>query len=166
MLDAGDVGAQVRRGAGRDQDALRPDHRAGRDQLDRMRVHDHGAALDDLDLGPLQVRRVGGFEPHDLAILVGDQRRPVEDGRLDGPAVARRVLEIAGKARRIDQELLRDAAADHARAANPKFLGDHHPRAIARRDARSAHPARARADDEQVDVVISHARSFAGTWRL
>ena len=49
-----------------------------RDEPHGVRVVDHGAAFDDRDLGALQVGRVGRFEPRDLAILVGDQRRPVE----------------------------------------------------------------------------------------
>ena len=65
------------------------------------------------------------FEPRDLLVLVGDQRRPVERRLRHGPAEARGILELAGKARGVDQELLRHAAADHAGAADAIFLGDH-----------------------------------------
>ena len=78
-----------------------------------------------------------------------------------GPAEARGVLEFAVETRGIDQKLLRHAAADHAGAAEPVFLGDHHPRAVPRGDARGAHAARAAADDKQIDVVIGHARHRA-----
>ena len=58
------------------------------------------------------------------------------------------ILEVAGKPRGVDQKLFRHAAADHTGAADPEFLGDHHARAITRRDARGTHPAGARPDDK------------------
>src|SRR5262249_26507739 len=63
-----------------------------------------------------------------------------------------RILELVGKARRVDEELLRHAAADHAGPADAIFLGDRHLGAVRGGDARRAHPARARADDEEVDL--------------
>src|SRR5205807_40039 len=51
---------------------------------------------------------------------------------------------------------LRHAATDHASAADPVFLGDHHLGAVARGDARGAHATRAAADDEKIHVVLSH----------
>ena len=158
VLEAGDLGAEMRRGAGGDQDRLGAHRLAGREQAHGVRVLEHGAALHDRDLGALQIGRVGRLEPGDLAVLVGDQRRPVERRLGQRPAVAGGVLELVGKARRIDQELLRHAAADHAGAADPVFLGHHDARAVAGRDPRGAHAARACTDDEQIDVVISHAR--------
>ena len=95
---------------------------------------------------------VGGLQPVDLVVLVGDQRRPVELRLGHRPAVAGCVLEFLGEARRIDQELLRHAAADHAGAADAILLGDHHARAVAGRNARGADAARSRADDKQIDL--------------
>ena len=161
MLEAGDL---RRRSAAQPPVAIRMclarTRLAGRQQPHGVGVVEHRAALDDLDLGALERRGIGGFEPRDLAVLVGDQRRPVERRLRHGPAVAGGVLELVGKARGIDQELLRHAAADHAGAADAVFLGDHHARAVARRDARGAHAARARPDDEQIDVVVRHRRSL------
>ena len=56
----------------------------------------------------------------------------------------------------IDEQLLRHAAADHAGAAHPVLFGDHDFCAVACRDPRGAHAARAGADDEQIDVELSH----------
>ena len=118
-------------------------------------VLDHCAALDDRNLGPLERAGVGGFEPRNLPILVGDQLPPVEHRLVDGPAVARRVLELVGKTRGIDQQFLGNAAADHAGAADPEFLRHHDARAVAGSNPRRPHAARAGTDDEQIDVVIS-----------
>ena len=134
---------------------------AGRGEAHGVGVLQHGAALHNRDLRPLQVGRIGRLEPRDLAVLVGDQRRPVEDRLRQRPAVAGGVLELVGKARGIDQKLLRHAAADHAGAADPIFLGHHDARAMARRDPRGPHAAGAGADDEKIDIVVSHTRPFA-----
>src|SRR5262249_54212468 len=111
-----------------------------------------GTRFNDRDLGPFQVGRVGRFEPRDLAILVGDQRGPVEARLADAPAIAQSILEIVREARRINQEFLRHAAANDAGAADAILLRDHHARAIARSDAGSTDAARASTDHEQVDV--------------
>src|SRR4029077_9985519 len=92
----------------------------------------------------------------DLAVLVGDELRPVERRFGHGPTVAPRVLEIVGIARGVNQQLLGNAAADHAGAADAELLGHHDAGAVARGDARAAPPARPRPDDEEIDVVISH----------
>ena len=67
---------------------------------------------------------VEAFQPRDLAVLVGDQRRPVEARLRHGPAIAGGILEMLGKLRGVDEELLRHAAADDAGAAEAVFLGD------------------------------------------
>ncbi len=121
-----------------------------------MRIGEHGPAFDDLHAGLAERRAIGRFEPRDLAILVGDQRRPIERGLRHGPAEAGGILEFAAEARRIDQKLFRHAAADDAGAAEAIFLGDHDARAMLGGDARGAHAARTAADDEKIDVVIGH----------
>ena len=159
VLDAGDLGAQMGRAAGGDQDRSGAHRLAGRDETHGVAVLDHGAAFRDRDLRAFQVCGVGRLEPRDLAVLVGDQRFPVERGLAHRPAVAGRILELVGKARGIHQQLLRHAAADHAGAADAIFLRHHHARAMAGRDPRRAHAAGSGTDDEQIDVVISHGRA-------
>ena len=156
----GDLRARMRPAAGRDQDVSRR-ARASPVATSRTVCASSSTArlLTISTLARSSVGGIGGFEPRDLAVLVGDQRRPVERRLGDRPAEAGGVLELVGEARGVDQELLRHAAADHAGAADAVFLGDHHARAVARRDARGAHAARARADDEQIDVVIRHRPS-------
>ena len=152
MLAALDVLAERGPAAGGNQDMFRAHRLAGRDELDGVRIDDHRTALGDLDLGAIEIGGVGLLEPVDLLVLVGDQRRPIELRLGHRPAEARGILEFLGEARGIDQQLLRHAAADHAGAADPILLGDHHPRAIAGRDAGGTDPARTRADDEQIDL--------------
>ena len=155
VLEPGDARAVIRRGAGGDQNGLRAHPRTGR-QPHRVRVLDHCARLHKLNLVALERGGVGRFQPRDLAVLVGDQRRPMESRRRHAPAVTGGVLEIVGKARGVDQELLRHAAANDAGAADAIFLGDHHPCAVAGGDARRAHAARTGANNEEIDVVVSH----------
>ena len=153
VLDAGDRAAGMRPAAGRDEDMRGAHSRPGGEEADRVRVLDHRAALDDLDARLLEIAAVDAFEPRDLLVLVGDQGRPVEARRADRPAEAGGIGELVGEPRRIDEELLRHAAADHAGAADPILLGDHHLGAVTRGDPRRPHAAGAGADDEEVDVV-------------
>ena len=64
-----------------------------------------------------------------------------------------RVLQILGEMGAVDEQFLGHAAADHAGAADPIFLGDGDPRAMRGGDPRRAHAARAGADDEEVVIV-------------
>jgi len=80
----------------------------------------------------------------------------LKPGLADLPTEADCILEIVGKARRINQQFLRHAAANDAGAPHPIFLGDHHARAVARGDARAPHAAGAGADNEKVNVVVGH----------
>src|SRR3954447_14647482 len=73
------------------------------------------------------------------------------------PAVTCSVFEIVRKSRRIDQKLFGNAAADHAGTADAKLFGHHHARAIAGRDTGGPHSARSGADDEKIDVLVSHS---------
>jgi hypothetical protein len=123
-------------------------------------------ALDDPDLGAVEIGRVGPLEPVDLLVLVGDQGRPVELRLAEGPAEACRVLELVGKTRGVNQELLRDAAADDAGAADAILLRDHHARAVAGSDAGGTHAARTRSNDEQIDFFRHLCPwSFRSLWR-
>ena len=69
----------------------------------------------------------------------------------DAPAVARRVLEVVAEVRRVDQQLLRDAAAMHAGAAEAVVLDNACARAVACRAAGAGHTARAAADHQKVE---------------
>ena len=77
MLDAGDRLPVVRRAAGRDQHVFCGHRLAGREPQ-RVRVLEHRAGLDDAGAGFLHVGGIGGFQPRDFPVLVGDQGRPVE----------------------------------------------------------------------------------------
>src|SRR6266540_919 len=69
------------------------------------------------------------------------------------------------------EQLFRHAAADHAGAAHPVFLGDHHFGAVAGGDAGGAHAPRTAPDDKQIDVELSHdqphfPRVANSEWRM
>ena len=155
-LGAGDVRHEGP-GAGRDEQML------GRvlgpvGEPHPVRVEHARAHPAELHAGAAQPVVVDRLQPRDLGVLRGDQPAPVERRRADGPAVARGVLEVVGEARRIDEELLRDAAADHAGAAVAVLLGQADPRPGLGRYSRRAYAARAAADHEQVEVETGHRR--------
>ena len=155
-LAARDRRLERRVGAGRDQDGAGPNARPGLGDPHRMRVLDHGAAVEDLDPAAHEVRAVDVLEPRDLGVLVADQRRPVEARLGHAPAETGRVLELVLVAARIDEQLLRHAAADHAGAAHAVLFGEHHGRAVAGGDAGGADAPRAAADHEEIDIEIAH----------
>jgi len=80
------------------------------------------------------------------------QDRPVEPLLRHVPAEHRRIVEILGEMRAVDEQFLGHAAADDARAADLIFLGHGDARAIGRGNARSAHAARSGTDYEQVKI--------------
>jgi len=96
---------------------------------------------------------VHAVEARDLAVLVPEQRRPVE-ARLAAqrPAVAARDLEVFSPVRGVGEELLRDAADVDAGAAEAAVLGDRDLRAVGRRDTARADSARAAAYREKIEV--------------
>src|SRR5207237_4518513 len=73
-----------------------------------------------------------------------------------GPAETGGVLDLVADVRAEHEQLFRHAAADHAGAAHPVFFGDHDPGAVVGCDAGGANAARTTADDEQIDVELSH----------
>ena len=155
MLRARQVGLH-RMSAGGDQDGLGRDLTPVRCQNDRVSVGQRRAGVEHLGAGALNVAAVDVLEALDLPVLVGQQGRPVEARAPGGPAEALGILELVAEAAGVDEQLLGDAAADHAGSAEPVFLGDAHPGAVARRDAPRAHAARSTADDEEVKVVVAH----------
>ena len=127
-----------------------------------MGVNQHGPAFCNLDAGLVEQPAIGRFKPIDLAVFVGNQGFPIERIMRHGPAEAGGVLEFAAKARCVDQQLLRHAAADHAGAAEAILLRQHDPGAVPRGNPCGAHPARAAPDDEKIDVVIGHLSVVLG----
>ncbi|ABA48398.1 hypothetical protein BURPS1710b_0499 [Burkholderia pseudomallei 1710b] len=153
VLDAGNR-RQHRPRACRDGDVPGGDTPA-RD-VDRMRADERRAPRMDLDARLVQQIDVDTAQARDLAVLRLDERRPRKQADVEGPAIARGVLDIVAVMRRVDEQLFRDAAAQHAGAADALFLGDADARAVGRRDAAQAHAARARADDKEI-VVEFHS---------
>jgi hypothetical protein len=127
----------------------------------RVRILEYRARLDDAHAGLLDIRGVDTLQPGDLLVLVGNQGGPVESRRWDGPSEPCGILDFVMDVRRVDQKLLRHAAPDHAGPAKPEFLGDRHAGAIARGNSGGAHAARSPANDEQIDVEISHISPLA-----
>lgn len=156
VLDAGDRGAVVGRAAGGDQDVFCGDLPVVLEQADGVLVLDHRATLDDLRARLLDIRRVGRFQPRDLLVLVGDQRRPVEGRGRNGPAETGGIFQLVTDMRADHEQLLRHAAADHAGPAHAVLFRDHHARTVTGRDAGGTHAARAATDDKEVDVEFSH----------
>ena len=150
VLDARDNFVIARRPASGDQDMAGPD--AGVAAAHLVRALLHRAVPENRHPRLPQRGDIGRFEACDLLVLVGDQRRPVEDGMMDGPAETRRILELLREARRVDQQLFRDAAADDAGSADAVLLGDRDLGPVAGRNAGRAHAARARPDDEEIDL--------------
>ena len=160
MLGARHVGLH-RVAAGGDQDGLGRHLAPVGGEHDGVGIGQRRARVEAFRAGALDEAAVDALQPLDLAVLVGLQRRPVEAGALDGPAVALRVLEVVAEAAGVDEQLLGYAAADRAGAAEAVLLGNGHLGAVARRDAPGAHAARSAADDEEVEVVVAH-----GKWSL
>ena len=156
-LDSRNLGRQHRRAAGRDEDVARAQG-AAVGEADGLRTLERGAQRKDLDAGLLEVRSIDALEPRDLALLGRDEPAPIELGLADAPAETSRVLEIVGVARRHDVELLGDAAANDASAAETEVFRNRDLGSVPRGDARRAHAARARADYEKVEVEFRHAR--------
>ncbi len=156
VLDAGDRKPVIWRAAGGDQHMLGL-HRLAGAEPKRVRVLEHRARLDDLRAGFFDIGGIGGLQPRDLPVLVGDQRRPVEGRGGNRPAEARRVRDLVMDVGGVDQKFFRHAAADHAGAAHPVLFGDHDPRAVTGGNPGGANPARTSSDDEQIDVELSHA---------
>ena len=77
VLDARDGIAVARRTAGSDQDVSRA-HALTARQLHCVRVDKNGAALRHFDARFVERGAVSRFEAGNFAILVGDQRRPIE----------------------------------------------------------------------------------------
>src|SRR5579883_1548261 len=123
-----------------------------------MRILEDGARFDERDARGFEMRTVNGGKARNLFFFRRDELAPIEPRLRHAPAVTFGISELVGEAAGVDQKLLRYAAANDASAADAEFFRDHHFRAIARRNARGAHPARTRSNDEEIDV--KHKRGF------
>ena len=148
-LDAGDIG-HGGPAAGGDHDGL------GAVRLvadgDGLGVEQAAGAADMRGSGVVQQSLVDALQAVELGRFGSHHRRPVEGGLAHGPAVARGVFEVVAEVRGVDQELLRDAAAVDAGAAEPVVLDHRGLGAIARRTAGAGHTARAATDHKEIEV--------------
>jgi hypothetical protein len=126
---------------------------------DCILVYNFGPGAMDLDAGLDQHAFVHAVQARDLAVLVLEQRRPVE-ARLAAqrPAVAARDLEILAKVRGVGEQLLRDAADVDAGAAEAAVLGDRYLGAVRGRDTTCTDSTGAPADCEKI-VIESQVTS-------
>ena len=95
---------------------------------------------------------ISAIEPRNFLEHVIAQRRPVEALLLHLPAEHRRVFDVLGEMRPIDEQFLGHAAADHAGAADLVLFGDGDACTISGSDARRAYAAGTGPDHEQVKV--------------
>src|SRR5690606_7101111 len=109
------------------------------------------------------------LKPGDFLFLVGDQGRPIKAG-VDLPAKAVGNVELVPEPGGIDIKLLGHATADHAGAADAKFLDDSDLGPIGSRHAGGTNTAGAGADDQKI-IIKSHrgyapSSLFADIWAL
>ena len=156
VLMAGERRMRRRPAARGDQDLVGADDAVLCNQINGMRIDQHGTRVEGLAAHALDIALVDRLQPGDLLVLVGNQRRPVEACLGHPPAIAGRIGEMFGKLRGIDIELLRHAAADDAGAAVAILLGDGDAPAEGCRHTGRPHPAGAAADDEEIIVVTGH----------
>ena len=143
-------GHTLRMAAGGDDDALGGETLAA--DIQRVRIDEHRAGIEDRGAGTLQQLAVEGLEAADLLVLGGDQLVPVMRPLFDGPAEAGGVVRPATILAGLHQQLLRHAADIDAGAAPEAFLGDADAGAVAGGDAGAAHAGGAATDDEQIEV--------------
>ncbi|MNR06225.1 hypothetical protein D3C85_1222880 [compost metagenome] len=121
--------------------------------LDRMRVQQLGMAFVQGHAAVDQQVAVDAIQAIDLAVLVGDQRRPVEVGLVQRPAKAPGLFEVFGKMRAVHQQLLGNAA--HVDAGPPQItaLGHGHFCTEARSKARRTYTTGTGANHIKVKIV-------------
>src|SRR6185503_5234464 len=108
--------------AGGDEDGSGGDVLVGAHQVDRVSVLDDRTIVDDHAAGAFHRAAVVAVQALELFVLVGDQGGPVERRVVDRPAVTDGVLELFRKGGGVDEELLRNAAAMNAGAAEAGLL--------------------------------------------
>src|SRR5262249_14406261 len=155
VLKTGNARSHMRPRAGRNQNRFCPHARAGR-EANSMCVLENGTGFHQSDLVALKRGDVRGFEPCNLAVLVGNQRGPMERWIRHCPAVASCIFKFVGKSRRVDQKLFRNTTAYNACPTNPIFLGDHNAGAMTGGDPRGTHASGTCPNNEKIDVVVRH----------
>ena len=125
-----------------------------------MRVPHRGAGAVDLHAGVDEHALVDAVQSGDLAVLVREERRPVEARLAARPAVGGGDLELLAEMRGVGKELLRDAADVDAGAAEAPGLGDRDFRPVRGGHAARAHSARAAAYREKVVIEIQAGGGF------
>jgi hypothetical protein len=108
----------------------------------------------DFHAGSFEHALVDAVQARNLAVLVGEQRLPVEVRFAGAPAVGGGDLELLAPMRGVGEELLRDAADVDAGAAERARFGDRDARAIGSGNAAGANAARAASYGEEVVVVL------------
>src|SRR5690606_9634079 len=160
VLATGNV-RNLRPAAGGDENALGPVALAI--DLDGMAIDDARMAFEQADATVGQQIAVDAVEALDLAVLVGDQRRPVEVRFAQRPAETCGLLEVLGEMRTVHQQFLRYAADVDAGAAQIATLGDRDAGTKASGEARRTYAAGTGADHEQIEVV-THFGYLLGRW--
>src|SRR6266850_7467157 len=122
-----------------------------------MRTANDGAPAHDFNAGIAQRALVDAVQARDLAVLVGEQRLPVEAGSFHGPAEGGGDLEVLAKMRPVTEQLFREAADVDAGAAEQARLGDRDARPVAGADPAGADAAGAASYGEEVVVEAQGA---------
>jgi hypothetical protein len=128
--------------------------------LDLVFSADRGLAAKNLHTRIHENSLIHPVQAVDLAVLVGDQARPVEARLRNAEAEVGGVLQVVAEMRGVGKQLLRNAADVDAGAAEAVRFGDRDARAERGRDAAGAYPAGAAADGEK---VVVERQATAGT---
>jgi hypothetical protein len=157
-LVAGQRRVRIGLAANRDENVTRRHLLPGCLDQNGIRSGQLGPRGDDLRPGIFQPVTVEPLQPVDLAILVGNQCRPVEAGLADPEAISVCILEMLVELRGVDEQLLGNTAANDAGSAEPVLFGDGHLLAQARRQTCCANAAGSATNDKQVEVEFAHVR--------
>lgn len=145
------ISRNLRPAAGSDQDVFRGE--ALTVDLDLMRADDLRVRLVQGHAAVDQQVAINAVEAIDLAVLVGDQGRPVEIRFTQAPAETGRLLEVFSKMRAVHQQFLRHTADVDAGATQVTTLGHRHFRAETGSKARRAYTAGTGTNHIKVKIV-------------
>ncbi|MNX52158.1 hypothetical protein D3C86_828340 [compost metagenome] len=141
----------LRPAAGSDQDVFGA--KALAIDLDLMRVDDLRVTFMQGHATVDQQVAINAIEAIDLAVLVGDQRRPVELRLIQAPAKTGSLLEVFGEVRTVDQQFFRHAADVHTGPAQVAAFGHGHFRTEPGGKPRSPHTAGTGTNHIKVKIV-------------
>src|SRR4029453_1797046 len=158
MLFAGKV-RENGMGAGRDKDGFGGDGSVALAEMYRLPILERGAGHEAVYAGFLKDPCVDAVQAVDLAPDIADQGSPIELEIVASPTIVLCLRELGRVFAAIDEELLRNAAADHTGAADAVLLGNANLGAELGSKARRANSAGAPTDDELVVIVLSHLAS-------